>query len=241
MSLLQSLNGVAAVVEKGKALPAFDYHCPLLSLPLAFKTTLNTIPAPSPYLHSEASKVDFWARRLGVKTKPRVGLVWSGSTIHKNDRDRSLALQSLLPYLPDTIEYVSLQKEVRDADQPALQSSAIRHFGVALEDFSDSAALCDLMDLVISVDTAVAHLAGALGKKTWVLLPYAPDWRWLLNREDSPWYPSLKLYRQDRNGDWTGVLGRVNADLKMLTPENLPVTNRKPRRIAKSRRTGTKP
>ena len=144
-------------------------------------------------------------------------MVWSGGTLHKNDRNRSIALQSLLPYLPDGIEYISLQKEVRAADQPALQSSAIRHFEETLEDFADTAALCDLMDLVICVDTAVAHLAGALKKKTWVLLPYAPDWRWLLDRADSPWYPSAKLYRQDRIGNWTGVLQRVKADLTMLT------------------------
>ncbi len=217
VKLLQGLAGVAQFVETGGVLPAFDYHCPLLSLPLAFKTNLNTIPAPSPYLHSDGSKFDFWARKLGVRTKPRVGLVWSGGTPHKNDRNRSLALQSLLPYLPDTIEYISLQMEVRDADQPALQSSAIRHFGEALEDFADTAALCDLMDLVISVDTAVTHLAGSLGKRTWVLLPHLPDWRWLLDRADSPWYPSLKLYRQERIADWTGVLERVKADLTMLT------------------------
>jgi ADP-heptose:LPS heptosyltransferase len=204
------------LVAKGKPLPAFDYHCPLLSLPLAFKTELTSIPSPKPYLAAKASKREEWAQRLGEKTKLRVGLVWSGSTIHKNDHNRSLTLNELLPHLPKGCEYVSLQKELREIDKEVLAGSGIRHYGEELKDFTDTAALCDLMDVVVSVDTSVAHLSAAMGKTTWILLPYSPDWRWLLDREDSPWYESAKLYRQDESKNWGVVLKRVAADLLKL-------------------------
>jgi tetratricopeptide (TPR) repeat protein len=213
MGLLAGLPGVDVLLEADQALPAFDYHCPLMSLPLAFKTDLTNIPHPAAYLHSTPSKREAWSQRLGPKTKPRVGLVWSGNTEHKNDHNRSLPLAELLQHLPDTFEYVSLQKEVRPSDQEALAASKLRHFGEALEDFTDTAALCDCVDVVVSVDTSVAHLAGALGRPTWVLLPHAPDWRWLLDREDSPWYACVKLYRQGEDRQWAGVLGRVARDL----------------------------
>jgi hypothetical protein len=207
---------VDVLTEKGQALPAFDYHCPLLSLPLAFKTDMTNIPSPKPYLAASPQKCEEWARRLGVKGKPRVGLVWSGRTEHQNDHNRSLTLEQLLPILPVGCEYVSLQKEVREADKPVLEGCDIRHYGEELKDFTDTAALCELMDLVISVDTSVAHLAGALGKSTWVLLPYAPDWRWLLDRDDSPWYESVKLYRQTEDRLYAPVLERMALDLSEL-------------------------
>ena len=216
LPLLQGLAGVAGFVEKGKALPAFDFHCPLLSLPLAFKTEVATIPVAKAYLRSNDERVGYWANQLRSGTRPRVGLVWSGSATHKNDHNRSIALQSILPYLPRGVDYVCLQKELRDADKVALAQSSILYFGDAIKDFSDTAALCDLMDVVISVDTSVAHLAGSLGKKTWVLLPYAPDWRWLLNRRDSPWYPGARLYRQEKAGDWAAVFSSVKNDLNSL-------------------------
>lgn len=215
--LLGVLGGLGANIElavKGKPLPAFDYHCPLLSLPLAFKTDATSIPASHSYLRGDSAKLAEWEQRLGAKTKPRVGLVWSGNADHVNDHNRSIALSALLAALPDTLEYVSLQKEVRAADRQALESNGhIRHFGDALKDFGDTAALCEWMDLVISVDTSVAHLSGALGRPTWVLLPYVPDWRWLLDRDDSPWYPSVTLYRQNDDRDWANVLDAVKADL----------------------------
>jgi hypothetical protein len=162
-------------------------------------------------------KVAKWEAKLGKKTKLRVGLVWSGSTIHKNDHNRSLTLSQLLPYLPPQIDYVCLQKEMRDIDKALLaQHPEIQYFGDALEDFTDTAALCELVDVVISVDTSVAHLAGMLDKPTWVLLSFSPDWRWLLDRDDSLWYPSVKLYRQTRINDWDGALKRTKADLEKL-------------------------
>ena len=211
--LFEGLEGVSAVIEKGQPLPAFDYHCPLLSLSLAFETRLETIPSPTPYLTSPPEALQRWSARLGEKIQPRIGLVWSGNTANKNDHNRSLTLTQLLPHLPPDYDYVSLQKEVRESDQIALAQSSIRHFGNELNDFTDTAALCDLMDLVISIDTSVAHLSGALGKPTWVLLPYVPDWRWLLDRDDSPWYASVRLFRQPKPSDWESALERVHDAL----------------------------
>ena len=213
MALFASLEGVSQIIEKGAPLPQFDYHCPLLSLPLAFQTQLENLPGRTPYLASTAPQRDRWQRRLGPRTQPRVGLVWSGNALDKNDLQRSMRLQDLLPYLSTDFEFICLQKEMWPADQHLIQTSQIRFFGAQIEDFSDTAALCDLVDLVISVDTSVAHLAGALGKPTWILLPYTPDWRWMLHRDDSPWYPSVRLYRQTQERAWPPVLERMRSDL----------------------------
>ncbi len=215
LGLLSGLDGVAELLERGMPLPAFDYHCPLMSLPLACRTALETIPGRQPYLRRDAGKVQHWSTRLGAKTKPRVGITWSGSAAHSNDSNRSIALSTWLPYLTGDCDYISLQKDVRESDQTALaQHSPLRHFGEDLQDFGDTAALCSLMDVVVCVDTSVAHLSAALGIATWVLLPQVPDWRWLVDRDDSPWYPCITLYRQSTRGDWPGVLTRVAADLK---------------------------
>ena len=221
LGLLAGLEGVDELLEKDTPLPSFDYHCPLLSFPLAFKTKLNTIPRSSPYLSSDDDKRSEWVNRLGEKRKLRVGLVWSGAVAFKNDHNRSLTLADLLLHLPNDFEYVSLQKEVRERDKGVMISSGLKHFGDHLNDFTDTAALCDLMDVVISVDTSVAHLAGAMGKTTWVLLPYAPDWRWLIERDDSPWYPSVRLYRQHEDRQWEPVLKRVAGDLLNCVIEGL--------------------
>ena len=217
MVLLADMQGVSQFIEQGQALPAYDYHCPLLSLPLAFGTTLDNIPAPAAYVRSLPSKRAQWAATLGAKAGLRIGIAWSGSTGHKNDHNRSITLAELLQHLPTGPQYISLQKELREVDQATLQANPqLRHFGPDLADFTDTAALCDLMDLVISVDTSVAHLSAALGQTTWVLLPYSPDWRWLLERSDSPWYPSARLYRQDRSMRWAGVLQRLRDDVLKL-------------------------
>jgi tetratricopeptide (TPR) repeat protein len=215
VALMRDLPGVTCVVRHGDALPAFDVHCPTMSLPLAFRTELSSVPAPVHYLQADAAKVAAWSARLGPRTRTRVGLVWSGSATHDNDANRSIALTTLLAQLPDGVDFVSLQKDVRERDRAALQSAShIACFADELHDFSDTAALCSLMDVVVTVDTSVAHLAGALGVPTWVLLPHHPDWRWLLDRTDSPWYPSMRLYRQDASGSWDAVLQRVAADLR---------------------------
>lgn len=214
LSLLANVEGVALAVPRGAPLPAFDYHCPLMSLPLAFKTDLTNVPARVPYLRSDAERVAFWRQKLGVVDKPRIGVVWSGSMALRNDR-RSMALKEMLPLMGAWAQWISLQKEVRDSDAAALASRAdLRDAGAELNDFADTAALIELMDLVVTVDTSVAHVAGAMGKPLWILLPFNPhDWRWMLDREDSIWYPTARVFRQPADGDWSSVIGRVNGEL----------------------------
>ena len=213
-ALLQGLPGVTQVLAKGEPLPDFDFHCPLLSLPLAFDTQIETVPAATPYLQAPAQRASYWHQRLGPATAPRVGLVWSGQPKHRNDHNRSMALSALLPLLRLPYQFVSLQKEVRATDLDVLQrQDRILNLGVELADFSDTAGLVDTLDLVIAVDTSVAHLAGALGKPVWLLLPFNPDWRWLLHRDDSPWYPTARLFRQPATGDWAAVVHQVAARL----------------------------
>ena len=212
-SLLQGLEGVSLVIGTGDRLPDFDYHCPLMSLPLAFQADLSNITAAA-YLQSESVKRQQWQGRLGPASKTRIGLVWSGATGHKNDRNRSLSLKQIAQLIGDEAQYHCLQKELRPADRDVLANTpGIEFLGDSLKDFSDTAALVQQMDLVITVDTSVAHLAGAMGKEVWILLPFSPDWRWLLGRSDSPWYGSARLFRQTALGDWAGVLGQVQEAL----------------------------
>ncbi len=217
--LFNGLEGVDEWLVQGQPLPEVDFQCPLLSLPLAFKTTAASIPNPGPYLKADPQKTAAWAKRLGPKTQPRIGFVWQGSTVHKNDRLRSLALHALWSHLPSDIDYVSLQKEISEDDRAELAQRRIAHFGDELMDFADTAALCANMDLVVSVDTSVAHLAAALGLPTWVLIPFAPDWRWLLDREDSPWYSNLRLFRQTTQRSWDDVLQRIGKSLTEFNPD----------------------
>jgi tetratricopeptide (TPR) repeat protein len=214
LPLLADLEGVTQAVPRGAPLPAFDYHCPLMSLPLAFKTDLSNIPANTPYIRSDAARVAAWQEKLREKNKPRVGVVWSGSMALSNDR-RSMALADMLPLVGEWAEWVSLQKEVRESDAALLASRAdLRDVGGELKDFADTAALVELLDVLVTVDTSVAHVAGAMRKPVWILLPFNPhDWRWMLDREDSPWYPTARLFRQPANGDWASVIRRVNEDL----------------------------
>jgi len=215
LSLLAGLEGGALLIPRGGNLPAFDYHSPLLSLPLAFKTTLETVPAPVRYLHSDKAKVRRWQETLVDVRRPLVGLAWSGNPKHIRDQSRSIRLADLLAHLPANIQYFRLQRDVREEDKATLASHPnIRSVSDEFHDFANIAALCECLDLVISVDTSLAHLSGGLGKRTWVLLPYIPDWRWLRDRDDSPWYPCGRLYRQRSPGDWHEVLKRVDMDLR---------------------------
>jgi len=207
--LLQSLDERIKVFGKGEALPAFDFHIPLMSLPLALGTTLDTIPATVAYLKPDAANLATWQLRLGAKTKKRIGLVWSGAAVHSNDHNRSLALNSLAPLLSGDFEFHALQKEIREKDEAFLRTTSIISHSEDLQDFLDTASLVQEMDIIISVDTSVAHLAGALGKTVYLMLPFNPDFRWLLERSDSPWYPSLKLFRQPAIGDWEGVVNHI--------------------------------
>lgn len=233
VGLLEKVEGVAQVVAYGSELPAFDYQCPLMSLPYAFKTTQKTIPSASSYLKSDKLKITKWKAVLGEQTKPRVGIVWSGSTAHKNDFNRSLSLDVLLPHLPRHFQYVSLQKEVRESDRAVLNNHPeILDFSASINDFTDTAALVECMDLVISVDTSVAHLSAALGKKTWIFLSFIKDWRWMLDRSDSPWYDAVTLYRQEKIGDWTSVFVQLQSDLEALAQTfNLAMDRQQPEKL----------
>ncbi|MBK8163476.1 MAG: glycosyltransferase family protein [Gammaproteobacteria bacterium] len=226
-SLLARLAGPAQIVAQGAPLPPFDLHCPLMSLPLALGTDLQSIPAGIPYLSADTAKVAAWRTRLGTGNTPRVGLAWSGRPTHRNDTNRSIRLQELAPLLDAGATFVSLQKEVREEDRASLASMpGIRHFGDALQDYDDTAALIECLDLVVTVDTSVAHLAGALGKPVWILLPSNPDWRWLLQREDSPWYPTARLFRQARINDWNNPISNVASALveflRHVRPRRVP-------------------
>ncbi len=210
LTLCSTLKGQPILIENGKPLPSIDYHCPVMSLPLALKTTVETVPAQIPYLYADDQRKKRWNEKLGNKTVTRIGLVWSGSTTHKNDHNRSLLLNQLTSLLELPFEFHSLQKEIREIDVKTLTDfSKIHQHQDDQRDFSDAAALIDEMDLVISVDTAVAHLSGAMGKKTFILLPYSPDYRWMLDRADSPWYPTETLFRQPSVGDWDSVISEI--------------------------------
>ena len=216
--LMKSLAGVETVVAAGETIPAVDLRCPLLSLPRAFRTDLATIPAPERYLAADPRRLAHWQERLGPRRGLRVGVAWSSTSAFTRDGVRSMRLAEFARALPESgIEVVCLQKEIKPGDRQDLESRpGIRFFGDELADFGDTVALVECVDLVVSTCTSVPHLGGALGKPTWILLAHVPDWRWLLDRDDSPWYPSAKLYRQERAGDWTGVLDRVRGDLARL-------------------------
>ena len=214
VSLLKTLEGASEVIATGNPLPPFDYHCPLVSLPRAFKTTVATIPAAARYLHTNPEKVAAWQATLGERRAPRVGLVWSGNPNNPIDPRRGIPLAQCVPKLPPGFQYYRLQNDVRPADQVVLDSNPhITSLG-EFSSFESTAAFCECLDVVVCVDTSVAHLAGALGKRAWVLIPFVPDWRWMRDREDTPWYPSVKLYRQKKAGDWDEVLDRVARDLR---------------------------
>lgn len=221
--LLRSVDGIDEVVASGSGLPAFDVHCPLLSLPRLHGTTLETIPALPQYVTPDPEKAAAWAKRLdGPDLK--VGLVWAGNPKHLNDRNRSLGL-SQFEVIAEIAgaSFYSLQVGARADDLDSLPSpNVITDLAPLLSDYSETAAAIANLDLVICVDTSVAHLAGALGKPVWVLLPYVPDWRWLLEREDNPWYASARLYRQDASRDWRPVLDRIRTDLRSLSAGDRP-------------------
>lgn len=211
--LLASLEGVDQVVAFGEALPPFDLHCALMSLPLVLGTRADSIPASIPYLKAADERVASWRARLRDAPGLRVGLAWSGSRTLRNDANRSIALERLAPLAAAGRTLFAVQKDIRDADRAALDVLPVRSFADELTDFAETAALVQSLDVVVSVDTVAAHLAGALGKPVWVLLPFSPDWRWMLDREDSPWYPTARLFRQPAIGDWAAAIARVGDAL----------------------------
>jgi hypothetical protein len=223
-ALLSSLDAAVTVIGRGEPLPQFDYYSPLLSLPLAFKTTLTEIPRAARYLAPPEALVTAWRERLGGRQKPRIGVVWAGHPRRDQpgatrlDRQRSIALDRLAPLFAATsCEFYSLQKGPAVA---LLRGGPLRERIIdrtdELRDFADTAALIENLDLVISVDTAVAHVAGALGKPFWLLNRYNTCWRWLMDREDSPWYPSARIFRQPYWDEWGRVVEQVAAELRRL-------------------------
>jgi hypothetical protein len=213
--LLRRVEGVAQVIARGAALPDFDLHCPLLSLPFAFGTLIETIPNGVPYLVPPLPCLQKWAQRIATIPSPRIGLVWAGNPTHYNDRNRSVAVEVLKPVLSiGGLQFVSLQKHAAAADVARLkQFGNATHIGDELANFADTAAVLAMLDLVIAVDTAAAHLAAAMGKVVALLLPFSADFRWLVGRSDSPWYPTMRLFRQTALGDWSDPVGRLHHEL----------------------------
>jgi tetratricopeptide (TPR) repeat protein len=218
--LLSRLPGVIQCLPKpSNSLPPFDFHCPIGLLPMAFETRVDTIPAAESYLPPPSqARVLMWDRRLrehlGDDGKLRIGLAWSGNARHSNDHNRSIPLAALRSLLEVDARFVSLQKEPRPADRALLETSDIIDLTTDLTDFAETLALVSCLDLVITADTSTAHLAAAAGRPTWILLPYLPDYRWLLDRDDTPWYPTARLFRQSATRDWDEVAEKVRRALE---------------------------
>jgi tetratricopeptide (TPR) repeat protein len=213
--LLSTVSGVASCHARGETLPAFDVYCPLGSLPLALKTEPSSIPTAIPYLRADDAHIAKWRPALEALPGKRVALAWAGHARHANDRNRSIDLTLLEPlFACEGVSFVSIQRDLRDNDAARLAEFGITDFGPRLTDMTDTAAVLALADLSISVDTSVVHLAGAMGREAWVMLPFAPDWRWTLTKERSPWYPQVRLFRQHAAGDWPNVIATVRDALR---------------------------
>ncbi|MEA5114684.1 MAG: tetratricopeptide repeat-containing glycosyltransferase family protein [Geobacteraceae bacterium] len=215
-TLLAGVPGVSEVVARGEKLPAFDVHLPIMSLPLVCNTRMDNIPLQIPYIFPQVDSIAAWADKFEDNRKFRVGLVWAGRKKPDPNRTCPLHMFSPLAGIPGTRFYsLQMRNEMSSSDgMPGKLELA--DYTPGIRDFSDTAALIAHLDLVISIDTGVAHLAGAMGKETWVLLPFAADWRWMLDRDDSPWYPTMRLFRQDRPGDWRGPVESVRRELSRV-------------------------
>jgi tetratricopeptide (TPR) repeat protein len=214
-TLLSNLDGIVSCHARGETLPAYDVHCPLGSLPLALKTAPATVPADIPYLRADAQRLAQWRPKIDALPGKRVALAWAGQASHANDRNRSIDPRLLEPLLAlDGFSFVSIQRELRGDDAEWLaRQPKIAHLGADLTDMADTAAVATLVDLVIAVDTSVVHLAGALGRPVWVMLPFTPDWRWTLTNETSPWYRQARLFRQPALSDWPSVVALLRDTL----------------------------
>lgn len=217
LSLASRMSGFDAIAMRGDLPPAFDLHCELMSLPMVTKLAMSDLPGPIPYLSPDLKRVEIWRERLASLPRPLVALVWAGNPTHANDANRSMRLADFVPLAPLGLTFLAVQKG------PAVKQATGAPGGLKVEllddrikDFDDTAAILTVADLLISVDSAPVHLAGALGRPAWVLLPFVPDWRWLLDRDDTPWYPSLRLFRQPSPGDWAAVMERVRDALAVF-------------------------
>ena len=216
-SLFESVEGVGAVVTHGQPLPEYECHVPLMSLPLAFRTTVDTIPAQVPYLRPSEARVQEWRRKLGVeRDRLKVGLAWMGNPEFSRARTKSCPAERLIPLIGSAnCTFFSLQtgEAASEASKFTAGGRTVVDYSRDLGSFEDTAAMISALDLVITIDTAVAHLAGALARPVWILLPFAADWRWFRVRTDSPWYPTARLFRQPRAGDWESVIAAVSCEL----------------------------
>lgn len=217
-TLMRSLLPSNHIFTKGDALPQFDFHCPLMSLPKAFQTTINSVPFAKPYLHVSGVRANWWRNQLSSIKGQKIGIVWQGNPKHPNDAKRSIPLKIILDELTNDVSWISLQKELSAEDAQIIQKQdSIIHFGDLIGDFLETGALCKALDAVVCVDTSIAHLAGAIGKKVHLMLPYVADSRWHENRTDSPWYSYIQLYRQDEKRCWKKPLSEVMQNLSNLT------------------------
>ncbi len=202
----------------------FDYECPIMSLPFALGTRLGSIPSWPAYIKADPMRCAGVNKRLGRQMRLRGGIVWSGNPQDANDHKRSVSYTQIAPLLLEGVDWFALHKEVRPKDAADLAAHGrVRHLTDEMKTFSDTAALLNAMDLVITVDTSIAHLAGAMGKPVWILLPFSADWRWFMDRSDSPWYPSARLFRQHIAGDWLSVIEEVKLELTSLLRTHPPV------------------
>jgi hypothetical protein len=217
LSLAQRSTGFDQIVTRGTLPPAFDMHCEMMSLPMALGLKLDDLPGPMPYLQPDPQRVERWRQRIGDLPRPLVALAWAGRPTHFNDHNRSMTLAQLAPLGSAGATFLSIQKgpAAVQADTPPAGMSMLS-LSNEIADFEDTAAILSLADLLISVDSSPVHLAGALGRPTWVMLPRVPDWRWLLERDDTPWYPQMRLFRQETRGDWSAVIGRIATELSQF-------------------------
>ncbi len=216
--VIETVKGISRIFTSGDPLPRFDAHAPMASLPVLFKTTLESIPSDVPYVSADSARVQRWRDRLREYSGFKIGIAWAGSPLHQNDRARSCKLADFAPLAGiEGVRFFSLQKGLAATEAASPPARMIVHcLGDELRDFSDTAALLECLDLIISVDTSVVHLAGALARPVWTLLARGPDWRWMLERPDTPWYPTMRLFRQRNLGDWSTVFAEVAEQLRSL-------------------------
>lgn len=214
LPLARRAGGFDDIIARDALPPPFDFHCEMMSLPMALGLSIDDLPGAIPYLRADPARVAVWRERLAAVPRPWVALVWAGRPTHHNDANRSLALPALAPLARAGASFLAVQQG-EAAAQAAAPPAGMRMvaLGDAIADFDDTAAILELADLLISVDSSPVHLAGALGRPVWTLLPFVPDWRWLLERQDSPWYPTMRLFRQPRPGAWDEVIDRVAREL----------------------------
>jgi hypothetical protein len=217
LSLARRMEGYDDIIARGNLPPAFDFHCEMMSLPMAMGLTLGDLPGATPYLSADPLRVAKWRQRLDALLRPLVALVWAGRPTHVNDANRSLTLAQLAPLARSGVTFLSIQKgPAASQAEAALAGMPVVSLSDEIADFEDTAAILCIADLLISVDSSPVHLAGALGRPAWVMLPSVPDWRWLIERADTPWYPSVRLFRQTSRGAWGDVVDAMAAELLHL-------------------------